>query len=52
MYVCERKCALCVCARVHRDQKRLLAPWELELQIAVDVRCGYWKQNSGPLEEK
>jgi len=32
---------------VHRDEKRVLGPMELELKVSVS-----WELNSGPLEEQ
>lgn len=38
---------MCVGAVVHRDQKRVPDPLELEIQVLVS-----WDTNSAPLEEK
>ena len=35
-----------------RDQNRVLDPLEVKLQIGVELPCGCWELNLGPLEEQ
>lgn len=49
MYVCVSMSHVCVCVCAHRDQKNVLNPPKLELQMVLATQQGFRYPNLGAL---